>query len=178
MYVLDLNYRSTKNILNVANNLIKYNHDRIDKNLVTNNATGSTVVVYTGDTSQLEASYIASQIQEMIKNKSFAYHEIAVLYRAKHLSRIVEQEFIANGIPYFVYGDVRFYQRREIKDLIAYLKLIVKPHDEIALKRIINVPSRSIGQTTIERVSQYAVTNDLSFYEAILKIANNEIEGE
>jgi DNA helicase-2/ATP-dependent DNA helicase PcrA len=178
MYVLNLNYRSTKNILKVANHLIKNNSDRIDKELITDNHQGETIVVYTGDTSQLEASYIAREIQKMIKNKVYAYHEIVVLYRARHLSRALEQEFINNGIPYYVYGDIRFYQRREIKDLIAYLKLLVKPDDELSLKRIINVPTRSIGATTVEKISQYASSHSLKFYDVLLQIANNEIEAE
>jgi DNA helicase-2/ATP-dependent DNA helicase PcrA len=178
MYVLDLNYRSSKNILQVANSLIKNNAERIPKDLITDNNTGSTVVVYTGDTSQQEASFIANQIQSLIKNKSYAYHEIAILYRAKHLSRTIEQEFISNGIPYFVYGDIRFYQRREIKDLIAYLKLLVKPDDELSLKRIINIPTRGIGQLTIERINQYAINHNLKFNEVLLQIANNELEVE
>jgi DNA helicase-2/ATP-dependent DNA helicase PcrA len=148
------------------------------KNLVTNNSNGNLPIVFTGDTPQQEASYVAKQIQSLIKSKSYTFHEIVILYRAKYLSRAIEQEFINNGIPYYVYGDVRFYQRREIKDLIAYLKLIVKPNDDLSLKRVINVPTRGIGQLTVERISEYALKNNISFNEVILQIANNEVKME
>jgi DNA helicase-2/ATP-dependent DNA helicase PcrA len=174
-FVLDTNYRSTKNILNVANNLIKHNELRISKNLTTPNPTGSNVIFFAGETSQIEVSYIAKQIKAIIKQKQYAYQDIAVLYRAKHLSRTIEQEFINDGIPYLIYGDIRFYQRKEIKDLVAYLKLICNPQDELSLKRIINVPSRGIGLKTIENIEKYAASQSISFYDALLKISNDEI---
>jgi DNA helicase-2/ATP-dependent DNA helicase PcrA len=100
------------------------------------------------------------------------------LYRAKYLSRTIEQEFINNNIPYYIFGDIRFYQRREIKDLVSYLKILVKPKDDITLRRIINVPVRGIGQKTIDSIRNYGLQNNLSFYETLLKCANNQIEAE
>jgi DNA helicase-2/ATP-dependent DNA helicase PcrA len=177
-YVLDLNYRSTPDILKVANNLIRNNQHRLPKNLTTNNPNGNMPVVFVGDTAQQEASFVARQILSMVKNKTYTFRDFVILYRAKHLSRTIEQEFINNGIPYYVYGDVRFYQRREIKDLVAYLKLVVKPNDELSLKRIINIPARGIGQLTIERISEYALKHNLNFYDVLLQIANHELEIE
>ncbi|MDR0739880.1 MAG: UvrD-helicase domain-containing protein [Mycoplasmataceae bacterium] len=178
IHVLDLNYRSTKNILRVANHLIDYNNQRIKKDLVTNNDEGDSVICYIGDTSQLEAHFITQQINDLVKTKKYNYNEIVILYRAKYLSRTIEQEFINNNIPYYIFGDIRFYQRREIKDLVSYLKILVKPKDDITLRRIINVPVRGIGQKTIDSIRNYGLQNNLSFYETLLKCANNQIEAE
>jgi DNA helicase-2/ATP-dependent DNA helicase PcrA len=163
---LDLNYRSSQNILKVANSLISHNSDRIDKVLVTDNGEGNNVVFYKGDSDYHESNFITKQIVSLTKNKSYDYKDIVILYRAKYLSRSVEQELINNNIPYYVFGAVRFYQRREIKDLVAYLKLLTNPTDELSLKRVLNVPTRGIGNTTMDNITKYANDNHISFAEA------------
>jgi DNA helicase-2/ATP-dependent DNA helicase PcrA len=173
---LDLNYRSTNNILKVANTLISHNNDRIKKDLTTNNADGNNVVFYKGDSDYREANYVAKQIIGLTKNKSYAFKDIVILYRAKYLSRSIEQELINNNIPYYVFGAVRFYQRREIKDLVAYLKLIVNPMDELSLKRVLNVPSRGIGNITIDNITKYANEQHISFAEAFYLTSKSEFD--
>jgi DNA helicase-2/ATP-dependent DNA helicase PcrA len=175
-FILDLNYRSTKNILKTANTLISNNNDRIKKNLITDNMDGNNVFFYKGDSVYQEANYVVKQIVNLTKNKRFAFKDVVILYRAKYLSRSIEQELISNGIPYYVFGAVRFYQRREIKDLVAYLKLVVNPMDELSLKRILNVPSRGIGSTTIDSISKYANDQHISFVEAFYLTTNLEFE--
>jgi DNA helicase-2/ATP-dependent DNA helicase PcrA len=172
--VLDLNYRSTKEILKVSNNLISHNEERIEKQLVTNNEQGSTVVFFKGDTLYDEAGYVSRQIKQMVEKHEFDYSDIAILYRANYLSRHIEQELIHHSIPYYIYGGIKFYQRMEIKDLLAYLKLMTSPNDETALKRIINVPRRNIGLTTVEKIVEYARTQHISFADA-LKLNSNDL---
>jgi DNA helicase-2/ATP-dependent DNA helicase PcrA len=160
-----LNYRSSQKILDASNKLIKNNCNRIDKQLVTEKKEGEFVYLYKGESSEDEANFIAKEINK-ITNK-YQYKEIAILYRSNYLSRNIETSLINYNIPYIIYGGVKFYQRKEIKDIVAYLKLIVNEKDELSLKRIINVPKRNIGQTTIDNINLYAMQNNLTFFEAL-----------
>lgn len=164
---LEQNYRSTKNILNVANEVIQNNYGRKDKSLWTDNDEGDFVEFSQFDTEYEEAENVVSDIYNKILNDGVNYKDIAILYRTNAQSRIFEEKFILRNIPYKIVGGVNFYQRKEIKDLLSYLKTINNGLDDLAVKRIINIPKRGIGLTTIDRVDAFAANNDLSFYDAL-----------
>lgn len=164
--LLEQNYRSTKNILNAANSVIKYNKERKDKNLWCNNEVGDKVKYIRVDDEKEEASYVVSKIKELVKDK-VKYEDIAILYRTNAQSRVIEEYMLKNAIPYRVVGSFYFYNRKEIKDLLCYLRLIYNYKDDTSLLRIINVPKRGIGDKTIESISKVANSNNISLYEAI-----------
>lgn len=164
--LLEENYRSTKTILNVANSVIKYNKLRKDKNLRTNNEEGELVKYIRSDNEKEEASYVAKEINNLI-NKGIDPTEIAILYRTNAQSRVMEEEMLKNKIPYKIIGSFYFYNRKEIKDLICYLRLINNPKDDVSLLRVINVPKRKIGEKTIENITNIANINGTSLFEAI-----------
>ena len=154
--ILDKNYRSTQNILDVANSLIKHNEKRIDKTLIAHNANGEKPIYYEGDSKNEEGRFVVNTIKELVK-KGYAYKDIAILYRANFLSRFIEQALLYANIPYCIYGGVKFYQRKEIKDVLAYIRLIENPDDELAIKRVINTPNRKIGDVTIDKIANLDV---------------------
>lgn len=164
--ILDKNYRSTQNILDVANSLIKHNEKRIDKTLIAHNANGEKPIYYEGDSKNEEGRFVVNTIKELVK-KGYAYRDIAILYRANFLSRFIEQALLYANIPYCIYGGVKFYQRKEIKDVLAYIRLIENPDDELAIKRVINTPNRKIGDVTIDKIANYAFNKNISFAEAL-----------
>lgn len=164
--ILDKNYRSTQNILDVANSLIKHNEKRIDKTLIAHNANGEKPIYYEGDSKNEEGRFVVNTIKELVK-KGYAYKDIAILYRANFLSRFIEQALLYANIPYCIYGGVKFYQRKEIKDVLAYIRLIENPDDELAIKRVINTPNRKIGDVTIDKIANYAFNKNISFAEAL-----------
>lgn len=168
---LEQNYRSTKSILNAANEVISNNTSRKDKTLWTANDEGQPVSYTQFETGFEEADIITAEIKRTVDNGEASYNEFAVLYRTNAQSRIFEEKLILRNIPYKIIGSVNFYARKEIKDILAYLKTIDNGLDSIAVKRIINVPRRGIGLTTVDKVNDYAILNDISFYEA-LKNAN------
>ena len=163
---LEQNYRSTKKILEAANSVIHNNQVRKDKALWTENESGSILHIYKADNEYDESRFVSEQIEEMIKNGR-TYKGMAVLYRTNVQSRAVEDQFVRKGIPYRLFGGVRFYERKEIRDVLSYLKVIANSSDTIALRRIINVPKRGIGDTSIEKVDQYARQHQLSLYDAL-----------
>jgi len=167
--LLEQNYRSTKNILEVANHVIRNNYERKDKNLWTDNEEGQKVVVETLLDEKEEAYYVASKIMELIQS-GFSLKDMAILYRTNAQSRAFEETFMRNNIPYRIVGGLRFYDRKEIKDIMAYLKVIQNPSDNVSLKRIINVPKRGIGNVTIEKIEEYASNNDKSMYSVMMDI--------
>ncbi len=164
---LEQNYRSTQQILNAANAVIRNNRGRKDKALWTDNKDGNTVALRQFDTAYDEAEFIASDIGKLKRNGKLSYSDCAVLYRTNAQSRLIEERFVHEGIPYDIVGGTNFYARREIKDLLAYLKTIDNGSDDIAVKRIINVPKRGIGATTLDYVQNYADERQISFYEAL-----------
>ncbi len=164
---LEQNYRSTQTILDAANSVIRNNVARKDKNLWTSKEGGEKVHFRQLDTAYEEAEYIATQIGKNVRNGQAEYRDCAVLYRTNAQSRILEERFIMEGIPYDVVGGVNFYSRREIKDVLAYLKTIDNGRDDLAARRIINVPKRGIGAATIQRVQDYADGRGISFFDAI-----------
>ena len=164
---LEQNYRSTGNILNAANAVIHNNVGRKEKKLWTDKGDGGKVHFRQFDTAYEEAEYIADDIAHSVKRGKGSYGDYAVLYRTNAQSRLLEERMIAEGIPYDVVGGVNFYARKEIKDVLAYLKTIDNGQDDVAVKRIINIPKRGMGQTTIDRVQAYADDRQISFYDAL-----------
>ncbi|MSS62289.1 DNA helicase PcrA [Velocimicrobium porci] len=164
---LEQNYRSTKNILKAANEVIKHNIERKEKALWTDNEEGEPIAFTQFDTEYAEAEAIVNDIYHATQEEGCAFQDFAILYRTNAQSRIFEEKLVRKNIPYKIVGAVNFYARKEIKDLLAYLKTIDNGLDDIAVKRIINVPRRGIGLTTIDRVSQYAADNNMSFYNAL-----------
>ena len=164
--MLEQNYRSTKTILGAANDIIKNNKNRKDKNLWTSNDIGDKITCKRCMDERDEANYIVSKISELISN-GVPKDSIAILYRTNALSRNIEEVMLGENIPYKIVGSFYFYNRREIKDLISYLRLIYNTNDDISLTRIINVPKRKIGLKTIEKISLKAINNNISMFEAI-----------
>lgn len=164
--LLEKNYRSTKMILNAANNVIKNNTERKDKNLWTDNADGLKVHYHRAIDEKDEASYVVSEVKQEIE-KGISSNDIVVLYRTNAQSRNIEEAFLKENIPYKVVGSFYFYNRKEIKDLISYLKLIYNSRDDISLLRVINVPKRGIGLKTIENITLKANMNQASLYDSI-----------
>ncbi|WP_310603900.1 ATP-dependent helicase [Anaerosporobacter sp.] len=164
---LEQNYRSTSNILDAANEVIHNNLGRKDKRLWTANGEGELLSFTQFDTEYEEANEIVSDMYNLILNDGHDYNEFAILYRTNAQSRIFEEKLILRNIPYKIVGGINFYQRKEIKDILAYLKTIDNGLDDIAVKRIINIPRRGIGLTTIDRVTDYAIGTGMSFYAAL-----------
>lgn len=168
---LEQNYRSTENILKAANSIIENNEERIDKVLYSQKGTGDKIQYFEAQDEADEANYIA----RLIKNSDGNYNKFAILYRTNAQSRAIEEACIAHSIPYKIYGGLKFYDRKEIKDIVAYLKLIYNPNDSQSLRRIVNVPKRAIGETTIKNLQAIADEQDISLFEAIMGL--DEIEG-
>lgn len=164
--LLEQNYRSTQTILNAANSVIKNNKERKDKNLWSNNEDGEKIKYIRTDDEKEEASYISTKIKQLVKNGT-SYEDIAILYRTNAQSRVIEEEMLKNAIPYRIIGSFYFYNRKEIKDLLCYLRLIHNPKDDVSLLRIINEPKRGIGLKTLENLSHKASVENISMYEAI-----------
>lgn len=164
---LEENYRSTQNILDAANAVIQHNTMRKDKSLWTEKEKGDTIYFSQFDNEYEEAGNIAEAIANAVRNGEADYSDFAILYRTNAQSRVFEEKLVTANIPYRIVGAVNFYQRREIKDILAYLRTIDNGLDDISVKRIINVPKRGIGLTTIDRISQYALTHETSFYGAL-----------
>ena len=165
--LLEQNYRSTKNILAAANAVIENNLTRKKKELWTDNPTGDPITIYEGATEKNEASYIVREVERLHTMFHVKYGDIAVLYRTNAQSRNIEEAFYATGIPYAMVGSVRFYDRREIRDIIAYLRVIYNPRDTLSLLRIINVPKRGLGQTSLGRMMETAAEYRISLFELI-----------
>lgn len=166
---LEQNYRSTQSILNVANAVIKNNKTQIPKALWTENLTGEKINVVRTMTDNEEGKFVADAIQEQKLRNHYYNKDFAILYRTNAQSRAFEESLRRMGIPYIIYGGISFYQRKEIKDFLAYLRVIVNPNDEESLKRIINFPARGIGKTTVDKTILYANENNISMWEVIKK---------
>ncbi len=169
VFKLERNYRSTKNILKLANTVIRNNGNRKDKTLWTENDEGAPAKVHEADEESGEARYIAHTIAGLLR-QGYRYSDFAVLMRLNALTRSFEQEFTGDGIPYKVFGGFKFFERKEIKDLLAYLRLINNPFDSEAVTRIINFPKRGIGAKTVEALQNYAYENELSVYDSLLDL--------
>jgi DNA helicase-2/ATP-dependent DNA helicase PcrA len=170
--LLEQNYRSTQTILEAANAVISNNSGRKPKRLWTDLGTGEPLVVFEAEDEHDEAAYVAEVVTELEKSGR-GRNEIAVFYRTNAQSRVIEEVMVKFGVPYQVVGGLKYYDRREVKDVLAYLRAIVNPDDTVALKRIVNVPKRSIGATSVGHVDRYAEAEGLSFYEALLASDEN-----
>lgn len=164
--LLEQNYRSTKKILLAANMVIQNNMNRKPKNLWTENPEGNKIMYYRADSEQGEAQFVIGKIQEQIRNGR-NLSDIAILYRTNAQSRVIEESFLKSNIDYSIVGGIKFYDRKEIKDILAYLRLISNPDDDISLQRIINVPKRAIGSTSIDKIANFATMHDLSMFQAL-----------
>ena len=165
---LEQNYRSTSNILSAANAVIRHNNGRKDKTLWTENGDGEKIQFRQFDTGYDEAEYIIGDIKDRVDHGKASYNDHAILYRTNAQSRMFEEKCVVSNIPYKIVGGVNFYARKEIKDLLAYLKTIDNGRDDLAVRRIINVPKRGIGLTTINRVQENALQREVGFYEALM----------
>lgn len=164
---LEQNYRSTQNILSAANEVIRYNKGRKSKTLWTANGDGGKINFREFLNAFEEAEYISGMISGMVRRGECRYGDCAVLYRTNAQSRMFEEKFLTANIPYRIIGGINFYARKEIKDLLAYLKTVDNGQDDLAVRRIINVPKRGIGATTITRIQEYALSHEISFYDAL-----------
>jgi len=166
--MLEQNYRSTKNILKAAHEVIVKNNARKEKKLWTDNDDGDHISIFEAANEREEGIYIVNQVNRILnKYEAPDYSDFAVLYRTNAQSRVLEEVFMRFGIPYKIVGGIKFYARKEIKDVIAYLKVLHNPHDSINLLRIINTPSRKLGSTTLAKVNSFATSNNLSFFRAL-----------
>ncbi len=166
---LEQNYRSTGSILEAANSIIKNNENRKDKRLWTAAGSGALPVNYFCEDEHAEADYVAGKILRLRELETRSYRDFAVLYRTHAQSRVIEEVFVRSGIPYTVIGGLRFYDRKEIKDILAYLKVILNNRDAVSLARIINVPKRGIGQASLQKITAFAEKNDMPLAEALEK---------
>ena len=167
LFKLEQNYRSTQTIVKAANSLIKNNRNQIKKDVYSENAVGEKLQYKPAYSDKEEAVIVAKDIKRIKRQDDCEYHDFAILYRTNAQSRSFEEEFRKQGIPYRIYGGLSFYQRKEIKDIIAYFRLVANPDDEEAIKRIINYPARGIGATTVMKIADCAHQNQVSFWEVI-----------
>lgn len=164
---LEQNYRSTKVILNAANEVIKNNTERKPKGLWTANQEGKKINYYQAQSESDEAQYVVKEIMRQQRENHKSYNDMAILYRTNAQSRVLEETFMKSNIPYTMVGGHKFYDRKEIKDLLSYLRLIANSNDDISLQRIINVPKRGVGPSSVEKIQAYARQNDLSMFDAL-----------
>lgn len=164
---LEQNYRSTQTILDAANSVIRHNKGRKEKTLWTANEVGDKIVFHQYQNEYDEAYQVVEEIGRVVSQGKAHYNDYAILYRTNAQSRVLEEKFVARSIPYKIVGGINFYQRREIKDILAYLKTIDNGRDDLAVRRIINVPKRGIGMTTLNRVTEYGEARDMSFFDAL-----------
>ena len=167
IFKLEQNYRSTKMIVNAANSLIERNSEQIKKTVYSERGDGEPLALYSAYSDFEEGEIVANKISELRRREGLAFSDFAILYRTNAQSRIFEEAFRKRSFPYRIFGGLSFYQRKEIKDVIAYFRLICNKDDEEAFKRIINYPARGIGDKTIQKVKEYAIENDMSLWDAI-----------
>ncbi len=168
--MLEQNYRSTKSILDAANTVIKNNSGRKPKNLWTENNEGSRIRYYQAATEQDEGLFVADKVEEFVSSGEYTYKDIAVLYRTNAQSRSVEETFVKANLPYQIVGGTKFYDRKEIKDMLAYLRLIANPDDDLSFARVVNEPKRGVGKTSLEKLQAYAAEHGISLYTAVQEV--------
>jgi DNA helicase II / ATP-dependent DNA helicase PcrA len=168
--LLEQNYRSTKRILLAANKVIENNMNRKAKNLWTENTEGNKICYYRADSEQGEAQFVIGKIKEMVDSGKRKASDIAILYRTNAQSRVMEETLLKSNIEYAIVGGIKFYDRKEIKDILGYLRLIANPDDDISLQRVINVPKRGVGSSSLDKIAEFAASHDISMFEAINSI--------
>lgn len=172
---LEQNYRSSKNIVEAAGYVIQHNTQRKNKTLYTDNKAGDLITVREETNEYEESRFIARTISDQVAKSLYQYQDFAIFYRTNAQSRVIEEELRSHNIPYRIVAGVKFYERQEIKNVISYLKILLNPNDDVALKRIINVPTRGIGKTTVERLEAYAIENQVPLYEAVAAALKQKI---
>jgi len=168
--LLEQNYRSTKLILEAANEVIQHNSNRKPKKLWTDNQQGSKITYYRADSESAEGQFVAGKIKQLVDSGQRKLSEIAILYRTNAQSRIIEEVLLKSNLNYTIVGGIKFYDRKEIKDLLAYLRVMANPDDDISLARIINVPKRGVGSTSFDKIANYAIAHDISIFKALEEI--------
>ncbi|WP_425440950.1 DNA helicase PcrA [Sediminibacillus albus] len=176
--MLEQNYRSTKSILDAANTVIKNNSGRKPKNLWTDNSEGSKIRYYQAATEQDEGLFVADKVEQFVASGDFTYKDIAILYRTNAQSRSIEETFVKANIPYQIIGGTKFYDRKEIKDMLAYLRLIANPDDDLSFARVVNEPKRGVGKTSLEKLQAYAADHDISLYTAVQEVDFAGVSGK
>lgn len=176
--LLEQNYRSTKNILKAANQVIENNVNRKKKNLWTENETGEKIQYYRGDNERHEAQFIVKEINDHIQRQGKNYGDFAILYRTNAQSRVVEEMLLKSSIPYKMVGGQKFYERKEIRDILAYLAMIANPQDSLSFARVVNVPKRGIGATSVEKFREFAQLHGMSMLEACKSVALSNVSGK
>ncbi len=172
---LEQNYRSTQIILEAANYVVSHNMGRKPKTLWTSNARGEAITTYQAENEHDESSFVASEIKRVKELEDRSYNDFAIFYRTNAQSRVVEEVFVRLGIPYVIIGGLRFYERQEIKDILAYLRVISNPEDAVSLKRIINKPRREIGEVTVGQIDSFAQKEKITFFEALNRVEEIEL---
>ena len=175
LFKLERNYRSTKRIVEAANSLIHKNERQIDKDVYSENADGEKVRVKELASDREEASFISRDIQRLMRSEGLQYSDFAILYRTNSQSRMFEEQFVKDSMPYHIYGGLSFYQRKEIKDITAYLRLVVNPDDEEAFRRIINYPARGIGDTTLQKLLNIARERGISLWQVAVEATDGTL---
>jgi len=170
VFLMEQNYRSTQNILEVANALIEHNVQRKPKSLWTEAANGELTVQYRADNEHEEAFFLAEEVERLRESEGYRYRDVAVFYRTNAQSRVIEDVLMRVGMPYKVFGGVRFYQRKEIKDVLGYLRLLMNPQDVISFRRVVNMPKRGIGDATVAAVESFARDQEITVVEAALRV--------
>lgn len=168
--LLEQNYRSTKSILDAANKVIDNNTSRRPKNLWTDNDSGARLNYYQAATEQDEGLFVAGKVEELVRKNECSYKDVAVLYRTNAQSRAIEDTFMKSNIPYQIIGGTKFYDRKEIKDMLAYLRLIVNPDDDLSFSRVVNEPKRGVGKTSLEKLQAYAEEHSISLYTTVQEV--------
>lgn len=176
--LLEQNYRSTKNILQAANNVINKNNYRKDKTLWTDNDKGELISYYRAQNERDESNYVISKIKTAINNQSLSYGDFAILYRTNAQSRVMEENLVKANMPYRIVGGLKFYDRKEIKDILAYLRLLANPSDNLSFARIINVPKRGIGPGTLDKLNTFASQQGISLLQAASLVDHSPITGK
>ena len=175
--VLDQNYRSTQTILDAANAVIDHNEERKPKSLWTDGDKGDRIVRYFADDEGDEATFVASTARQLQRDDAINFREMAVLYRTNAQSRVIEEAFMRVGVPYKVVGGTRFYDRREVKDAMAYLRAVVNPADEVSIKRVLNVPKRGVGDASVAKLDTFAAANGLAFADSLRRADEAGVTG-
>ena len=174
---LEENYRSTQNILSAAGNVVRENLNRNEKTLWTQNEKGDPVVCHKAEDETSEAAFVCDRIQNLCQEEGYSFNEIAILYRTNAQSRVIEDILRRAEIPYQVIGGLRFYERKEIKDVLAYMRVLINPDDSVSLKRIVNVPARGIGKTSLEKVENFCMGKDLTSFEGLRHASQGGLVG-
>jgi DNA helicase-2/ATP-dependent DNA helicase PcrA len=168
--LLEQNYRSTELILNAANNVIDNNSGRKPKRLWTDNNGGEKINYFQAGTEREEGLFVTDKIEDLVRQGRFQYKDVAILYRTNAQSRTIEETFVKAGVPYQMIGGTKFYDRKEIKDMLAYLRLIANPNDDLSFQRVVNEPKRGVGKTSMDKMMAYAADHDISLYEAAAEV--------